>query len=172
MLTLSYSDIVVGNHLRSIQNLVAEENVPWFPAVYRLDWMCAVHRAHLCRACECKYWCKINWIWKTTYLDVRYVDALRSASRKKIQCHNKCYQDHGKNWKQICFHTMKETVITVDYLSNSWEVDRLLDTVINSKLTSHFVWNGIPNNLVSDNGAQYDKLSTLSEWQCWRPRRQ
>ena len=99
-------------------------------------------------------------------LDVRYVDALRSASRKKIQCHNKSYQDHGKNWKQTCFHKMKETVITVDYLSNSWEVDRLLDTVINSKLTSHFVWNGIPNNLVSDNGAQYDKLSTLSEWQC------
>ena len=52
----------------------------------------------------------------------------------------------------------KNYLITVDYLSNFWEIDRLYDlgskTVI-SKLKSHFARYGIPSTVVSDNGPQF-----------------
>ena len=52
----------------------------------------------------------------------------------------------------------KHYLITVDYLSNFWEIDRLYDlgskAVIN-KLKSHFARYGIPSTLVSDNGPQF-----------------
>ena len=49
-------------------------------------------------------------------------------------------------------------LITVDYLSNFWEVDRLPDTkstTVIRKLKAHFARNGSPNYVVSDGGPQY-----------------
>ncbi len=52
----------------------------------------------------------------------------------------------------------REYLITVDYLSNFWEIDYLPDTksstVIN-KLKAHFARQGIPDIVFSDNGPQY-----------------
>lgn len=49
-------------------------------------------------------------------------------------------------------------LITVDYLSNFWELDYLLDTrstTVIHKLKAHFARHGIPDVVISDNGSQY-----------------
>ena len=51
----------------------------------------------------------------------------------------------------------RHCLITVDYLSNLWEIDRLRDTKASTcvwKLKSHFARNGIPDVVISDNGPQ------------------
>ena len=51
----------------------------------------------------------------------------------------------------------RDYLITVDYLSNFWEVDRLLDTkssTVIRKLKAHFARNSSPNYSVSDGGPQ------------------
>ena len=58
----------------------------------------------------------------------------------------------------ICNLDNKDCLITVDYLSNFWEIDRLRDTKASTcvwKLKSHFARNGIPDVVVSDNGPQF-----------------
>lgn len=49
-------------------------------------------------------------------------------------------------------------MITVDYMSNFWEVDRLESTTSQTvirKLKAHFARHGIPNSIMSDNGPQF-----------------
>ena len=49
-------------------------------------------------------------------------------------------------------------MITVYYLSNFWDVDRLPDTKLTTvmrKLKAHFAMNGSRNYVVSDGGSQY-----------------
>ena len=49
-------------------------------------------------------------------------------------------------------------LITVDYYSNYWEIDRLDDTTaktIINKTKAHFARHGIPDIYVSNNGPQY-----------------
>ena len=53
-------------------------------------------------------------------------------------------------------------MITVDYTSNFWEVDRLENTESRSvikKLKTHFARYGIPDQVISDNGPQYSSAS-------------
>jgi hypothetical protein len=52
----------------------------------------------------------------------------------------------------------KDYLVTVDYYSNFWEIDKLCDTrskTVISKLKAHFARCGIPDQVVSDNGSQY-----------------
>ena len=49
-------------------------------------------------------------------------------------------------------------LIVIDYYSNFWEVDKLGNTdsvTVIKKMKTHFVWYGIPDQVVSDNGPQY-----------------
>ena len=49
-------------------------------------------------------------------------------------------------------------MITVDYYSNFWEIDRLTSTTSSAvvlKLKNHFAHYGCPNRLISDNGPQF-----------------
>ena len=53
-------------------------------------------------------------------------------------------------------------MITVDYTSNFWEVDRLENTESRSaikKLKTHFAQYGIPDQVISDYGPQYSSAS-------------
>lgn len=55
----------------------------------------------------------------------------------------------------------KHYLVTVDYLSNFWEMDKLHETTsreVIKKLKEHFSRYGIPSSLVSDNGLQYSSL--------------
>ena len=52
----------------------------------------------------------------------------------------------------------KDYLITVDYYSNFWEIDRLYDTLSKTviyKMKAHFARYGIPEQLVTDNGLQF-----------------
>ena len=52
----------------------------------------------------------------------------------------------------------KDYLITVDYYSNFWEIDRLYDTLSKTviyKMKAHFARYGIPEQLVTDNGPQF-----------------
>ena len=53
-------------------------------------------------------------------------------------------------------------LITVDYFSNFFEIDYLLDTTsetVIAKLKHHFAHHGIPDKVVSDGGPQYTSQS-------------
>ena len=52
----------------------------------------------------------------------------------------------------------KDYLITVDYLSNFWEIDKLADTrsvTVIKALKAHFARYGIPSMVISDNGPQF-----------------
>ena len=52
----------------------------------------------------------------------------------------------------------KDFLVTVDYLSNFWEIDLLPDTssaTVIKKLKNHFARYGSPTQVISDNGPQY-----------------
>ena len=52
----------------------------------------------------------------------------------------------------------KDYLLTIDYFSGWWEVDRLYNTTTTAvirALKSHFARWGIPSAIVSDNGPQY-----------------
>ncbi len=52
----------------------------------------------------------------------------------------------------------KNYLVTVDYYSNFWELDRLYDTsstAVICKLKTHFARHGIPEKMVMDTGNQF-----------------
>ena len=52
----------------------------------------------------------------------------------------------------------KDYMVTVDYYSNFWEIDRLYDTkakTVITKMKAHFARYGIPCQVISDNGSQF-----------------
>lgn len=60
--------------------------------------------------------------------------------------------------KRFTFNN-KEFLITVDYFSNFWEKDKLNNTlasIVILRLKSHFVRYGCPDQVVSDNGPQFE----------------
>ena len=68
----------------------------------------------------------------------------------------------SRPWEQIGVDLFelnkKEFMVTVDYYSNFWEVDRLTSTTsaaIILKLKNHFARYGCPDRLISDNGPQF-----------------
>ena len=72
------------------------------------------------------------------------------------------HEPTDKPWEKvpvdICNLDNKDYLITVDYFSNFWEIDRLRDTKACTcvrKLKSHFARNGIPDVVISDNGPQF-----------------
>ena len=63
-------------------------------------------------------------------------------------------------------------LITVDYFSNYWEVDKLISltsaqVILILKLKSHFARFGIPDKLVSDNGTQFSSTEFASFSKKW-----
>jgi len=64
----------------------------------------------------------------------------------------------------------RDYLVTVDYYSNYWEIDRLYTTTAKTvvqKLKSHFARYGIPNQVVSDNGPQFSCEEFASFAKCW-----
>lgn len=54
-------------------------------------------------------------------------------------------------------------MVTLDYFSNFWEVDRLTTTTsaaITLKLKNHFARFGCPDSLISDNGPRFTSSSS------------
>ena len=80
----------------------------------------------------------------------------------------------NRPWEQVGVDLFeldrKEYMVTVDYFSNFWEVDRLTSTTsaaIILKLKNHFARYGRPDRLISDNGPQFassEFLKFAKEW--------
>lgn len=66
----------------------------------------------------------------------------------------------GRPWEKVGIDLLEWNGknVTVDYLSNFWEIDRLDSTTSQAvirKLKVHFARHGIPTTMVSNNGPQY-----------------
>lgn len=71
-------------------------------------------------------------------------------------------------WKKIGtdLHTIdgQDNFIVVDYFSNFWEIDHLLNATVSTvikKLKCHFARQGIPDIVISDNGLKFPKNSEI-----------
>ena len=136
------------------------------PTSLRTEMKRAVHQAHLgterClrRARECLYWpVMMNTVMKD------YISRCERCRNFEISNHKETMMPHElplRPWEKVGTDMFsldgRDYLITVDYLSNFWEVDRLLDTkssTVIRKLKAHFATNGSPNYVVSDGGPQY-----------------
>ena len=65
-------------------------------------------------------------------------------------------------WKMVAqdLFTVPHTdyLVTVDYYSDYWELDRILDTTSQTRIEcskAHFARHGIPDTIITDNGPQF-----------------
>ena len=81
---------------------------------------------------------------------------------------------HGRTWEKVGVDLFtldnKDYLITVDYYSNYWEVDRLTNTktaTVILKLKNHFARYGCSDRVMSDNGPQFvveEFLTFANDW--------
>ena len=124
-----------------------------------------LHSSHLeingClrRARKCLFWPSMSAETKE-HITQREICSQHSAKQAKetLITHEPTDRPWEKVAVDICNLDNKDCLITVDYLSNFWEIDRLRDTKASTrvwKLKSHFARNGIPDEVISDNGPQF-----------------
>ena len=135
------------------------------PVTLRKKMQDMLHMSHLGtestlrRARECMFWPGMN---ADIKLFISTCDACRTY---EMQNQKETLQPHelpDRPWEKVAADLFelegKHYLVTVDYFSNFWEVDRLHDlssrTVI-KKLKAHFSRYGIPNILITDNGPQF-----------------
>ena len=135
------------------------------PDARRRDITRHLHSSHLgvegClrRARECVYWPGINDQIKTY---VTKCDICRSVDYKQQKERLISHEIPNRPWAKVGTDLFsfdnKDSLITVDYYSNFWEIDYLSDTkstTVIRKLKAHFARQGIPDIVISDNGPQY-----------------
>ena len=135
------------------------------PYELRTDILNRLHMGHIgiqsCqrRAKETVYWPKIS-------VDIEnFVKKCETCQEYQPEQQKEPMKPHeipSRPWERIAvdlfeFHN-KNYLITVDYFSNYFEVDRLYGTsakTVIKNLKAHFARHGIPDVLVSDNGPQF-----------------
>ena len=111
------------------------------------------------RARECMYWPGMN-------SDIKiYISACDACRTYERQNQKETLQSHDvpdRPWEKIGVDLFeldkKHYLITVDYFSNFWEIDRLHELtapMVIKKLKGHFARYGIPNTVITDNGPQF-----------------
>ena len=136
------------------------------PRSLHADTKARIHSSHpgtesrLRRACECIYWPGMSAEIKQYISACEICRELDTTSQP-----NEPLMSHevpSCPWERVGTHIFfldgKEYLITIDYCSNFWEVDRLLDnnaSTVVLKLKSHFAHYGIPDQVMSDNGPQF-----------------
>ncbi len=135
------------------------------PSILRPEIRKALHSSHLgiesClrRARECVYWPGMNSDLKEYIQQCEICNSQPKAQQDEpLMSH----ETPDRPWEKVGVDLMdvKGTayLVTVDYFSNFWEVDRLNTTtaaVVIKKLKSHFARYGSPAVLISDNGPQF-----------------
>lgn len=137
------------------------------PKSLRPEVLSRIHRSHigvegcLRRARESVFWPGMNTAVKNF---VRQCETCRTfeISQQKETLHP--HEVPDRPWSKVgvdLFETNnRHYLVTVDYYSNYWEVDRLESSTTSKaviyKLKQHFARHGIPNTVFSDNGPQFD----------------
>ena len=135
------------------------------PVSLRSQMKKIIHNSHLgiesClrRARDCLYWPGMNAEIKD------FVSSCEACRTFEVQNQKETLMPHdlpSRPWEKIGTDIMtykgENYLITVDYFSNFWEIDRLPDLMsetIISKLKGHFSRYGIPDTVISDNAGQY-----------------
>ena len=111
------------------------------------------------RARECVYWpCMNSEIrhWISTCEPCRQFEV--SQGKETLMSHEIPERPWEKVGIDIFTLSNNDYLVTVDYYSNFWELDRLENTSSRNvirKLKSHFTRYGSPTQLISDNGSQF-----------------
>ena len=136
-----------------------------------------IHIAHsgiegcLRRARECVYWPGMNSEikhWISTCEPCRQFEV--SHSKETLMSHDVPERPWEKVGVDLLTLHQKNYLITVDYYSNFWELDRLektTSTAVIRKLKAHFARYGIPSQLISDNGPQFVSAQFQKFTQDW-----
>ena len=136
------------------------------PKALRGEMKQKIHSSHmgaescLRRARECIFWPGMN-------AEVKEMIAACETCRKyeKSQPNQPLMplEIPSRPWERIGVDLFtfdnKDFLITVDYFSNFWEIDKLNNTLASTvilRLKSHFARYGCPDQVVSDNGPQFD----------------
>ena len=136
------------------------------PEEMRSDMKSCVHSSHMgieaCRrrARECLYWPNMNDEIKQFVSKCETCRKFeRAQPNEPLNPTIPATRPYEKVGSDLFQFDGKDYLITVDYFSDFFEVDKLDKTTskaVIKKLKSHFSRNGIPNELVTDNGPQYD----------------
>ena len=148
------------------------------PRSLHADMKARIHSSHLgtesClrRARECKYW-------PGTSAEIKqYISACEICRELDTSSQpNEPLMSHevpSCPWERVGTHIFfldgKEYLITIDYCSNFWKVDRLLDnnaSTVVLKLKSDFARYGIPDQVVSDIGPQFTSTEFATFTKTW-----
>ena len=139
------------------------------PKAMKTSILSELHTGHsgiegsLRRAREMVYWPGMN-------NDVREYTQKCEACRELEQSQQKeplmSHEVPSRPWQKVGADLLtvnkKDYLVTVDYFSNFWEIDRLYDTLsktVIQKLKAHFARYGIPEQLITDNGPQFSSTS-------------
>ena len=136
------------------------------PLSMRQELKKSIHSSHigidgcLRRARECLYWPGMSSEIK------EYISTCETCRKFEVDQPKETLMSHDipdRPWQKIGtdpFHfDGKDYIVTVDYFSNFWEIDRLEDTTatgIIRVLKSHFARYGIPCQVVTDPGPQFN----------------
>jgi hypothetical protein len=135
------------------------------PQKLRKEMMVKVHSSHLgidgClrRARECLFWPHMA-------TDIRqYISTCDVCRTFEVSQQKETLMSHelpSRPWEKVGVDLFtwnsNEYLVTVDYYSNFWEVDKLETTTsqaVVDKLKSHFARYGSPTKVMSDNGPQF-----------------
>ena len=150
----------------SVQDgLIIKQDRVVIPFSMRSEIKQLLHSTHsgidacLKRARECLYWPGMTGDIK------QYISACEICQSYQSSNQPESLQPHelpSRQWEKIGVHLFKlegkDYMVTVDYLSNYWEIDRLENTkapTVVRKLKAHFARYGSPCVLISDNGLQF-----------------
>ena len=135
------------------------------PQSLRREMMQAIHATHsgiegcLKRSRECLFWPGMTSDIKNLISSCEVCLTYSAANQQETLNQ---HEVPDRQWEKIGIDLFKfeekDYLITVDYLSNFWEVDRLKDTsagTIIKKLKPHFARNGLPTTVFSDNAAVF-----------------
>ena len=135
------------------------------PHVLRYQTMKQLHSSHLgikgClkRARDCLFWPSMSAEIKKYITQCEICSQYSAKQAKEILMSHK---PTDRLWEKvavdICNLDNKDYLISVDYFSIFWEIDRLRDTKASTcvrKLKSDFARNGIPDVVISNNGPQF-----------------
>ena len=110
------------------------------------------------RARECVFWPGMSADIKQLASDCESCQALAKAQQRETLMPIESTRPWEKVGTDLFFWDGNDYLLTIDYFSGWWEVDRLNDTTATAvirALKSHFARWGIPSTLISDNGPQY-----------------